>query len=464
MFIPTKRGRTLAAAAVFLCIAALGGPCAHAAVITVRAGERLTLGQAIHIALVNHPRALYARTEAASVAQRVGQARSALLPQLFGSAQYLGTTHNGIGNTSYLNPGFIPRIPGRNHDAPLNAGQSFGPGNNYAAALGAYQYLFDFGRAFGFLHQRQYESAAATAAARLTDLDLIYEVTRRYFALLAAHQKVRVFEKALAERQTQLLAARVKARAGLVPDIDVYTAQAEVARAQVHLLDARNLVETAKAALDNAMALGFNAPDYQLATTLTTNPTSGTLGQYVAQAMHLRPDLAMLEDQARAEGAKIVEYRSDFFPNASAVAGYNTLGTGLPAANNYYAGVVITWPIFNGFLTEHQLEEAKLRQDALRYSIEDLRQRIFLEVKRAFLNWQTAYQRIRRTELALAASRAQLELAQKRYDTGLGNIIELTDAERWFVQNDADYVDALFFYSVDKAALDRATGALLEDR
>jgi outer membrane protein TolC len=409
--------------------------------------------------LRNHPRGLAARSESAAMNERIGEARSQLLPQVYGSAQYLGATDNPIGDTSYLNPGYIPRITGTDHDRSADASQSFAPENNYGAAMGASQYLFDFGRARGFVKQREFESAAASEASKLTDLDLIYEVTQRYFALLTAHQKVKVYEKAVAQRAEDLHAADVKASAGLVPQIDVSTAQAELARAKVQRLDAQNLEQTSKAALDNAMGLGADAPGYQLADLLTYGPISGSVEQYYGAALRLRPDLRELENQARAEGAKITEYRSDFFPTAHAVAGYNALGTGTPAANNYDAGILISWPIFNGFETEHQIAEARFHREALQHQITALQQRVYLEVKSAFLDWQAALERIHRTELAVAASRARLELANKRYETGLGNIIELTDAERFYIDDDAAYIDALYGYSVSKAALDLATAS-----
>jgi outer membrane protein len=425
----------------------------------IAAGERLTLQRAIELMLRDHPRALAARSELAAMNERIGEARSQLLPQVYGSAQYLGATDNPIGDTSYINPGFIPRISGTDHDRGAGASQSFAPGNNYATAVGASQYLFDFGRARGFVKQREYESAAAFEASKLTDLDLIYEVTQRYFALLAAHQKVKVYEKAVAERAEDLHAADVKANAGLVPHIDVSTAQAELARAKVQRLDAQNLEQTGKAALDNAIGLGPDAPDYQLADMLTYSPISGSLEQYYTVALRLRPDLSELDDQARAAGAKITQYRSDFFPTVHAIAGYNALGTGTPAANNYDAGVLISWPIFNGFETEHQIAEAKFQREALQLRIKALQQRVYLEVKSAFLDWQAALERIHRTELTVAASRARLELATKRYDAGLGNIIELTDAERFYIEDDAGYIDALYSYAVAKAALDLATAS-----
>jgi outer membrane protein len=137
------------------------------------------------------------------------------------------------------------------------------------------------------------------------------------------------------------------------------------------------------------------------------------------------------------------------------------MGTGLPAANNFNVGIVVTWPIFNGFLTAHQIDEAKAQQNSIKYAIKDLQLRIWLEVKSTYLELETSIERIHQAEQTLAASSGQLELAEKRYNAGLGNIIELTDAERFYIQDDAAYVDALYAYSVTKASLDRATGASL---
>ncbi|MGH7814211.1 MAG: TolC family protein [Candidatus Binataceae bacterium] len=427
----------------------------------IKAGEKLTLNRAIELALRNHPRVKEMASEAAAAHERIGEARSSLLPQVYGASEYLRSTDNPIGNTTYLNPGFIPRITGTLHGASPNAGQSFSTGDNFLGGVGIEQYLLDFGRVRGLIEQRQAEAAAARAVARQTDLDLIFETTGNYFALLAAQQKVKVFQKAIQQRGEQLHAAQVRADAGLTSQIDVLTARAALARAKTGLLEASNSDATARVALDNSMALPPNAPSYELADILTYKPVAGSTGAYFATAIRMRPDLKALAQEARAAGAQITQVKSDFFPAVGAAAGYNAMGTGLPAANNFEAGLVVTWPIFNGFLTESQLGEARARRDAVRYAMQDLQLQIWLQVKRAFLNLQTALQRIRESEETLASSAGQLELANKRYSAGLGNIIELTDAERFYIGDNADYVDALYSYSLAKAQLDRVTGASL---
>src|SRR5262249_15434857 len=148
-------------------------------------------------------------------------------------------------------------------------------------------------------------------------------------------------------------------------------------------------------------------------------------------------DLKMLEDDARAAGAEIREYQSDYLPTIGAATGIDARGQGSDPARNAYAGLVIEWPLFNGFLTDHQVSEAKLKLEAVRHTIDDLRQQVYLQVKSSFLDWHAADTRIDKAEQTLAASRAELDLATERYRIGLGSIIELVDAQRHYTEDKA---------------------------
>ncbi|MGH7839614.1 MAG: TolC family protein [Candidatus Binataceae bacterium] len=427
------------------------------------AGSQITLREAIAIALKNHPRAAEAAAESDAAEEQVGEARSYLGPQLSAVGEYLRSTENGIANTSYYNPGgILPRMTGRNHDlSSSDTSQSWDTSNNYAGGLALSQFLLDFGRRRGFVDERRFEAAATEEQQTVVNLELIFEVSQRYFSLLQGGHLVRVYEKAVEERKFHLHEAQVKASAGLRPQLDVYVTQAEVQRAQLHLVDARNSVADARVAFDNALGLGGESPNYMLVDVLSYSSITDTMESLLQSAFELRPDFEALHDEIKAMGARIVEYRSNYFPSANAVAGYSALGTGLPAANNFNAGILITWPIFNGFLTSHEVAEVKFRQRAVQSQIEDLRQRIVLQVKTAFLDWQASLERINRAERTLAASRAELELAEKRYDAGLADIIELEDAQRNYTDDDAAYADSLYGFSIAKAAVDYATGRSL---
>jgi outer membrane protein len=295
---------------------------------------------------------------------------------------------------------------------------------------------------------------------KLVELDLVFEVSKAYFDLVGAREIVKVFERAVEQRREHLNEARVKAKAGLRPEIDGYTAEAELARSQLHLVDARNAAATAKVTLDTAMGLGERAPEYRQADVLPKpQPLTEPVAVYVGRAFSNRPDLKMLEDDARAAGAEIAEYKSDYLPSLGAAAGVNTRGQTATPGTNFYAGLVVSWPIFIGFLTDHEVAEARLRQDAVRHAIADLRQRVSLDVQRGFLDLQASLERIHEADQTLTASRVELELATKRYETGLGSIIELTDAQRRYTEDGAAYVQAVAGFAIANAARARDTGA-----
>src|SRR5271169_335482 len=168
------------------CLLTIATPQFAGALETLQPGEKLTLERAIELTLRNHPRGLEMKSEAVAARERAGEARAALLPQVYSAAEYLRSTDNPIGNTTYLNPGFIPRITGTLHDAPTNAAQSFSTSttDNYVAGVSIQQYLFDFGRVRGRIEQRDEEAHAALSQSRATELDLVFEAAQRYFALL----------------------------------------------------------------------------------------------------------------------------------------------------------------------------------------------------------------------------------------------------------------------------------------
>jgi outer membrane protein len=434
---------------------------ARAAEVPIRPGQELTLEQAVQIALTLHPRILESASELGAAHEGVGIAESNLLPQAYGVGEYLRGTDNGIGDTTYIGGYEFPRLSGTAHDRPADAGQSFSTHDNFLTGLSIRQYLFDFGRVRGLIHEQQYQAEAAKARYDLARLNLILEVSERYFDVLATKARVKVFEKAVEQRQIHVHEARLMSQAELKPAIDVYTTQAQLSRSQLDLIRAQNAEADARVALNNAMGLSESPVSYHMANQLSWDPIKVTLPSLVGDAFGLRPDLQMMAHQAQAAGARVKIYRSDYFPTLQGAGSYETMGTGLPASNNFDVGVIVSWPIFNGFQTEHQIAQARYNQQAIKHQIEDLRQQIVYEVTRSFFDWQASVAAIDKAQAVLDASQEELHLAEHRYKAGLGNVVELEDAQTRFTADSANYVDALYGYSITKAAVEHATGRSL---
>src|SRR6185369_6385407 len=106
-----------------------------------------------------------------------------------------------------------------------------------------------------------------------------------------------------------------------------------------------------------------------------------------------------------------------------------------------------------------QIGEAKANLHAVDAKVEGLRQQIGLEVRQSYVRLRDAEQRIRLSETIAEHTRRSLELAEGRYTGGVGDIIEVTNAQisRTFAR--AGTVQALYDYAVSLAQLERAIAA-----
>ena len=102
--------------------------------------------------------------------------------------------------------------------------------------------------------------------------------------------------------------------------------------------------------------------------------------------------------------------------------------------------------------------EAKADLRGLHFDEETQRQNIALEVRQAVLNLQEAAERISVSQRAAQQARENLELAEARYRAGVGNVIELTDAEATRASADADSVRARYSFQTALASLEKAIG------
>jgi outer membrane protein len=112
----------------------------------------------------------------------------------------------------------------------------------------------------------------------------------------------------------------------------------------------------------------------------------------------------------------------------------------------------------NGSLFAARRAEATLRVEAANGRVRDLENQIARDVRIAWLNARTSFQRLDLTNELLAQASQALELAQSRYDLGLSSIVELSQAQLNKTQAELEQASAKYEYQVQAAALAFATG------
>src|SRR5262249_10520744 len=117
-----------------------------------------------------------------------------------------------------------------------------------------------------------------------------------------------------------------------------------------------------------------------------------------------------------------------------------------------------SYPLFQGGLTKGQVAQAEASLDgvAAQRALEELQ--IRLEVDTARLAVRAARATIGAADEALRSARHQLRLAEQRYATGVGSIIELNDAQVGYTNAAAQVVQARYALAGARAQLLAALG------
>lgn len=401
-----------------------------------------TLKECIAIAIEHHPALKAAAASVDAGTQRVWQAASGYLPQI--NADYVATRQS----TS---------VSARTQ---TQVGTTTTTYNFYNTGVSFSQRLFDFGKVLDSIRAAQASEQSLQADESTQRETVVLNVKQSYYNLLAARRLLGVADETLRQNQQHLELAQGRFNVGLAPKFDVTSAQVQLATAELNRVTARNNVSVGRETLRNA--LGLTQPmSFDIVDDLGAERIEITDDQALQTAYDRRPELQSIRAQQRADSEQIAALKKDYLPYLTSNGGYNWSGSNYPLQSSWNIGAAVNLSIFNGGLTTAQIGEAEANLSNLKYNEEVLRQNIALEVRQAVLNLQQAEESIRVTEKGLQQARENLELAEGRYQTGVGNIIELTDAQASLTSAEANHVQALYNYQTTIASVEKATAQSL---
>jgi outer membrane protein len=401
-----------------------------------------SLAECIAIALQQQPSLKAAAALVQAGNQRVLQATANYLPQV--SALYTADRRS-------TSPG------NRTGTAVAAPSQTF---NFYNTGVNFTQVLFDFGQTLAAIHSAQASELSLQADQANQRETVLFNVRQSYFNVLAARRLLGVADETVRQNQQHVEQAQGRFNVGLAAKFDVTQTQVQLAQAELNQITARNNVAVARETLRNA--LGLTGPlDFGIIDTFDIREVHITEAEALTLAYDNRPDLRSIRFQEVAANEQIVSLQKNYLPILTGQGSYAWSGTDYPLQDNWDIGAAVRLSIFNGGLTTAQVGEQKANLANLKFNEEVLRQNIALEVSQATLDLQRAAESIRVAEKGQQQARENLDLAEGRYNTGVGSIIELTDAQASLTTAEANYVAALYTYKTSVAALEKATAKQL---
>ena len=403
-----------------------------------RQARPLTLNQCIEISLKKNPNILAATYGVEVNLSRVGEARSSYYPQFSASAAY-----------TRISPVL----------SPTNSFGSSGEYDQYISGVTLNQNILDFGKTSRQVDISKYNLEASRSDLNTTQDVVILSVKQAYYSVLQAKRNRDVAADVLKQFQLHLDQAKGFYDVGIKARIDVIKAEVDHSNAKLSLINAENALKIAWVTLSNVMGTP-DAPEYAIEDNLSFQQYAITLEEAKARAFENRSDLKSIISKRQAAETNISLARSGYYPVLSGFANYNWSGeTTSTLDHSWNAGVLLTVPLFSGFLTIHQAAEAKSNLYILKANEESLRQQILLDVRQAYLNLQAAEASIATAELAAAQAKENLDLANGRYAAGVGSPIEVSDAFATYVAAQANYTSALSNYKIAQAFIEKSMGA-----
>jgi outer membrane protein len=404
---------------------------------TLRAsvGAQLTLAQAEALALKNNPQITIGKLRALVAQQYVREARSALLPNAYLSVTAVDSNPGSrLAAGSLNNPILFPRAA---------AGATVG------------QLITDFGRSTNLLSSSESQAKAEDQNAAATTAQIVLAVDQSFYNVLETKALVVVAQQTVDSRQLFVDKIKALTDAKLKSDLDLSFARVDLARGKLLLLEAHNNYQSSLAAL--SAILGYpDQQDFRLLEEQTAIAAPALdVGPLIQLALEQRPEVLALQDEVQA-AQKFGSAEHDLWrPTISALGVVGEAPIRDNHIPNWYGavGVNINIPIFNGSLFSARTKAADLQTEINRQKLVGLRNNIARDVRTSWQDTTRAFERLSVTLQLREQAGLALDLAQSRYNLGLGSIVEFSQAELQKTEADIADTDARYQYRLTQIVL-----------
>jgi outer membrane protein len=408
---------------------------------------RLTLDQAVGLALKQNPTAQIAVLTAAQSEQDKNISRAELLPQanakLTDQAEKVNLLAQFGGKVA---------LPG------------------FPTTLGPYQ-MFTAGPTFGtsvfdLTLWRRYQAARATMSASQesslsTREQVILLVVSQYIGTLRAMANVQASQSRVELAQALFDQAADLQKEGVGTGIDTLRANVELQNEKQRFIQAETDRETSLYGLSRLLNLDPRQP-LELGDSLSFFETpQPEVEPSLELAFAGRQEWKSLESQIKAAGYQKKASQDSRLPSVRFDGNFSYVGTSsnttLPTYN-YEATVSL--PLFTGGRIHAEIVRADLEIRKLEQQRDDLRNQIALEVKTALVNLESARNEVQVANLGVQLSKEEVDQARDRFNAGVANNIEVIQAQDSLARANDNQIAALYRFNQARADLARAIGQM----
>jgi outer membrane protein len=413
----------------------------------------LSLKQAVEVAIApeGNARIQLASEALKQAGSRSGQARAALLPNVDSSLTYRNQTLNLGANGLRFD---IPTVQGFSFAFPTLVG----PFNVMDARVSGSQSIFDFSSIRRFQASKEGVTAAQSDLSAAEE-QVAAQVARAYLSAIRAEADVETAKANIWLSQAVLNQAENQKKAGAGTGIEITRARVQLANDQQRLLVAENALRSAHLRLLREMDMRLDI-ELVLTDKLGYVPMDAvTLEKAKEQAMASRPDLKAQQERENSARLSSSATKMERLPSVSAFGDYGDIGAGISnALPTRTYGVTLRIPIFDGGRRDARRAEAASQYRSEKVRTGDLKQQIELEVRIALDSLHSAEEQVKVARDGLDLSENELTQARRRYEAGVANSLEVTDAQTRLERARDNQTGALYNYNLARIDLEQAMG------
>jgi len=410
----------------------------------LEAGSVLSLAFAVDLALCNNAEVRIAWAGIRERAAAVGVARASYWPNLSVNASELNERAG---------------YPGSAVPATNTTGKT---------VYGSLDWrLFDFGGRSSRYHAAQALLEAATASRDATIQQVLGAVIQAYFDAVTAKATLndRIESESIA--QQTLESARRREAHGLASGNDSLQATVALERATLERNGATADEQKALAVLVYVLGVPPGSVII-LPTSLDARATAAgqnDLAAWLRETEHHHPAILAARAAVQAAQDEVISVRSAGGPTVDLTANYYQNGfpdqgfasTNLRAAT---VGITVTVPLFDGFLTHYNVEQARAAVKVSEEQLRQTREATLMAVMQAYADAQSAARNIQVSWDLLNAAQGALESSRRRYAQGVSDIVELLNAQAAFADARRERTSSLAQWRSARLRLLAAAGVL----
>jgi len=337
--------------------------------------------------------------------------------------------------------------------------------------------------------QRGVRLSAAQFEAQMSDV--VVRAMNQYWDVVQARKTLDVFQKSLELAEASYKRDKRALELGALPPLDIYRSESQVAQRKIAVIQAEYSVKQVENSLRQTIGADLDPRIGALDMELTENTETGSnqavvvLQEALAQALKSRAEIDAQHQQLAIDDTNVKLASNNLKPDLNLSASYTSNGLGgivfdkfgtvvseggfadslsqLGGFNfpTYGMSLQMRFPVHNSSAAA-DLGTALVSKRRNLYQMRNLEQTIATEVKNAVHDLELA-------ELVMAAAQTSRDLAAKnlvaeerKYQLGAQTVFFVLDAQNQLSQAELSLVQSQIAYQKALAAVDHATGTLLE--